>query len=331
MGKGIGRAVNIGLKKEAVRGTAETTADLWVRTSDLVIDEMREVLFDESTIGTISDSMQAKVVKEWVEGSFTMPLTRKSSPLILAALIGGTSASAAAGETTIYDHTFVVMESAQHQALTIFVNDPLGGQDYKYANGMIKSVEVKYGVGKYPEMKVDFIAQKGTTATLTTSFTTADTIFRPQDLTFKKASAVGGLSGATAIPLKSASIKVEVNVESDDVLGTVTPADFLNKHLVITGSLEALWANESDFRTTFNAGTAQAIQLKLIDLSTLMGVASTTPKLEFTFPQAYFQSLTRAMKLNDFVAQTLAFKAVYDMTTSKQISGGFTNDVASYA
>lgn len=329
MSKGIGRAVNIGFKKEAVRGTAETSADLWARTSDLVIDEMRDLVFDESTVGTISDSMQAKVTKEWVEGSFTLPITRKTTPLILASIIGGTGAALASGETTIYDHTFSELQSSQHQALTIFVNDPLGGQDYKYANGMIKSVEVKFGVGKYPEMKVDFIAQKGATATLTTSFSATDSIFRPQDLTFKKASAVAGLSGATAIPLKSASIKIELNVESDDVLGTITPADFLNKHMVVTGSVEALWQNETDFRNTFNAGTAQAVQMKLVDASTTIGIA-TTPKIDFTFPQAYFQNLTRAIKLNDFVTQTLAFKAVYDLTTSKQISGGFTNDVASY-
>lgn len=329
MSKGIGRLLQVGIAKETVRGTSETAATYYIPFSEAEVAEKDERITDEQSYGIIEAGISESIVKQWAEPSITAPIGDKHFGLILYATFGGLSTGANADASgTIKDHTFSVGQSAQHQALSLFLDDPLGGQDYKFALGVISSLEINYEQGKFLEYKASLMAKKGATATLTPS-TTTENRFLPQHLTFKVATNLAGLTAASATVLKTLSVNIEKNLEQDTVLGNIAPADFLNKQFAITGTVEAIWQNESDFKTAALAGTQKAMRIDCINTGVTIGTAA-NPRFKLDFAKVYFSELSVPIKINDVMLQTLKFTAYYSPSDTSMVSALLTNAVASY-
>jgi len=327
MSKGIGNLIQIGIAKETTRGTAESAATYWIPWAELSVDEKDKRVIDEATIGVIEDSVGQSIVSQWSEATLKAPVGDKHLPLILLSTLGNISSALKSGETAVYEHTLSVLQSAQHPSLTLFSNDPLAGADYAYPLGVVKSFQLDYELEKFVEYTVEFIAKKGSSATLTPA-TTTEHRFLPQNLTFKIATNKSGLDAASATSIKKLTLKIEKNVEPDDVLGSTDPADFLNKQFSITGELEAIWQNESDFKTAALAGSTKAMRIDLVG-SDSIGVAS-SPRLKIDLDKVIFEPIERTISLNDLVIQRVAFKAYYDTANSSMVSMVVTNEVASY-
>ena len=329
MSKAIGRLAQLGIAKETVRGTPETAASFWIPWKDLTIDEVQEDIINQESYGVIEDSFSRDISRQYMKGSLTAPISDKHFGLILLNVLGAVSTGDNAdSDASIKDHTFTVAQSAQHQALSIFLDDPAGGQDYKHALGMIETLEISYELGQYITYKIDFKAKKGATATLTPA-TSTENRFTHKHVTFKLASALSGLTAASAVTIKSFKLVIKTNLEDDFVLGSVDPADFLNKNLSIEGSVTALWQNESDYKTAFLANTNKAMRIDIANTDVTIGT-SANPLIRIDLAKAYFTELGRAFKLNDLIMQDLKFKAVYSSGDSKAITCLVTNAQASY-
>lgn len=329
MSKGIGKLFQVGIAKEATRGTAEAAATYWIPWSEMAIEERDEKVIDEQSRGVIEDSVGSDVVRKWAEGSFRAPLADKHFGLILLSALG-TVATADNPDTdpSVKDHTFTVGQSAQHQSLTLFLDDPLAAQDYKHALGVLTSLEINYEQQKYIEYNAGYKAKRGATATLTPANTTENR-FLPQHLTFKTAATKSGLDAAAAKSLKSLRLSIEKNIEDDYVLGSADPADFLNKLIAIEGEFEALWQNESDYKTDFITPNARALRLDLVNSGVTIG-ASANPQLRIDLAKCSFIELSRPLSLGDLVMQRIAFKAHYSISDTEMINAKLTNTVASY-
>ncbi len=329
MSKGIGRLIQFGIAKETSRGTPESTATYWVPFSELDINEKFSLVNDDQSRGVIEDAVGQSKVKEWAEGTVKAPIADKHFPLILYSILGSLSTGDNAdSDATIKDHTITVAQSSQHQALSLFIDDPLGAQDYKHGNGAVTSLEITYELNKFLDYTLGLKAKKGATATLTPSATTENR-FLPQHLTFKLASSYSGLGAASAMNIKSLTLKIDQNIEDDDVLGSSTPSDFLNKQFSIEGTFEALWQNESDYKTAALATTAKAMRLDLKNTDVTIGNAA-NPQIRIDLAKVIFKEITRPVKVNDLVRQTLSFKAHYSISDTLMISVLATNAVASY-
>lgn len=322
--KGIGRLIQFGVAKETTRGTSEATAQYYIPVNELNTDEKDEKVVENQSLGVIEDSNNQLIVKQWAEHTVKAPLTDKTFGLFLLNLLGTETKTLKAGETVVYDHAFSVAQSAQHQALSLFVDDPLANQDYKYALGMCESLEIAYERGKIVEYTAKLRSKKGGTATLTPSVT-AENVFLPQHCTVKFASTQAGLDAASAVSVKSIKLKIDQNLETDDVLGSLTPADFLNKQISIEGSVELLW-NAETYKTLTVGATPQAMRIDLIH-TTGIGTSS-YPELKIDLYKVILKELTRAIALNDFVSQTFTFKAHYSASDSKMIVATLTNLLA---
>jgi len=321
--KAIGRLVNLGIGKETTRGTA-VAPTYWLFKTELNYQEKFEQAIEESSVGVIADSVGAEIVKKWAEGSFGGDIKDKSFGLILLALFG--SVASAVKETTAYNHTFSLLGSAQHPSLTLGIDDPW--QDYQFALAMIESLEIRYERGKFISYTANFKSKKGATGTLTATYTTENS-FRPQDFVFKMAANLAGLDAASAVTIKSATLRFEKNLEIDDVLGSVDPADILNKQFVCTGTIEALFDDEATFKTVTLGDTAKALRLDIINTSVMIG-ASSNPELKIDLAKVKFSEITRATPIGDLVKQTLAFKAFYSLSDSKLFNCVLTNTATSY-
>jgi hypothetical protein len=74
-------------------------------------------------------------------------------------------------------------------------------------------------------------------STLTPS-ATSQYLFLPQHFAFKIAATQADLDAASEVSIKSAKLSINHNIEDDDVLGTLSANDFLNKQLTIEGQIE---------------------------------------------------------------------------------------------
>lgn len=325
MTKAIGRLVNLGIGKESTRGTA-VAPTYWLFKSDLNYQEKFEQAVEDSSVGVIADAIDAQITKKWAEGSFGGDIKDKSIGLILLSLFGSVSSALKSGESIVYEHTFSLGNSAQHPSLTLGIDDPW--QDYQFALAMIEGLEIKYERGKFVAFSANFKSKKGATATLTASYS-AENSFRPQDFTLKMASNLSGLGAASATTIKSATLKFEKNLEIDEVLGSVDPADILNKQFSCIGTIEAIFEDEATFKTIALADTAKALRFDIKNASVTIGTSS-DPELQIDLAKVKFSEITRAAPIGDLVKQTLGFKAFYSLADSKMFSAILTNLAVSY-
>ena len=329
MSKGIGRLFQVGIAKETTRGTAISTAAYWIPFSELALEEKDSKIVDDQSYGVIEDSQNQTITKQWAEGKMKAPIGDRHFPLILLSVLGSLSTTTNADASgNVRDHTITVAQSAQHQSLTYFLDDPLSGADYKNANGVIENLEIHYDMGKFLEYNITVKTQKGASTTNSPA-TTVENRFLPQHVTFKLASAYSGLGAASAQVIKMLSLKFENNIEDDYVLGSLSPADFLNKQFTISGTLEAMWQNESDFKTFVLAGTYKAMRIDIVNTDVTIGT-SARPEVKIDLAKVIFEPVTRPIKVNDMVKQQLNFKAHYSQTDSKMVQIVVTNLITSY-
>jgi len=323
MSKFTGAQVNIGAAKEAVRGTAEASATFYIPNTSLSVDDKIETVQDENTLGVIEDIQGISTVHKSAEGEFEGKIGDKSIGLFLYALLG---AKAVSGPTdSAYTHTFTVAQSAQHQSLTIFQDDP--NQDYKYANAMIKSFDLMCELGKFVTYKIGWLSKIGATATLTPSYA-AENTFLPQHGTFKIASTAAGLGAASATVIRNIRLNVSKNLQEDNAIGNIGPVDILNTRLAIEGELELVF-NDETFKTQLIADTVQAMRIELNNSDVLIGSTS-TPKLTIDLNAVKFSEFTRNYSNKDITTATVKFKAYYKLADTKMVTMTLINAQTSY-
>lgn len=334
--RGIGKQLQIGFAKETSRGTAKTLASFWLAVDDWAIEERYQNAVDVETYGVIEDSVSQTRVKNWSEGTVKFPISGSSSAVLFLSLFGTDTPTTHSGETTVFDHTITVAQTVQHQSLTTFVHDPIATAsgataDYTYANSVVHKIDIDYSLGNFVTATASIKAFAGSAAAVV--FVPSQTIedrFVPQYMTFKVASTFSGLAGASAIKIKSAKVTIDDNVEDDDVLGSVSPRDFLNKEFKIEGTIEAIWENESDFKVAALANTAQAMRLDLLNSDVNLGIVPSHPQFRIDLYKTYITEFSRPVKIKDVMYQTLKFKAAYDTTNAVMAKVLFVNTVAAY-
>lgn len=328
MAKGIGRLTGFGIARETTRGTSPGSATFWLPFMEAALEEKFENALDESTIGVIEDSIGATRVKEWAEGNVKALITDRTFPLVLYAVLGSLSTAAGSPEAGTNTHTITVGQSAQHQSLSFYIDDPLSGQDYTHALGVVQSLEIIYEAGKPLEFSATLKSKKGATASFASSSNTENR-FTHKHLAFKLAANLAGLGAASAQNIRMLTLKINQNIEDDPALGSLAPVDFLNKQFTIEGTVEAIWQNESDFKTFVLAGTQKAMRLDLKNTDVIIGTV-TNPQLTIDLAKVIFKEITKPFKANDVVKQTLSFKAHYSTADSKMITISAVNATSSY-
>lgn len=393
--KGIGRLVQVGIKKEATRGTAESSAAYWTPWIDLDLDEKKEFAVDDQSYGVIEDNTQLSEVKKWAAGSISGNVHDKTIGPILQAMFGGYAVSGPSDSA--YTHTFTIGQSAQHQSLTFFLHDPLAAQDYSYALGVVEKLELTAELKKFIAFNAAIKTLSGAAQSNFTPSTTTENRFLPQFMAAKFALNYAGLQGTltatgtaattvnvtglsinaltnlkvgmgvsgTSVPagatvaaivsataftlsaattgavgtmtftpvtiaLKSAKITFNSNVEDQEVLGNLAPADFLNKEFSVEGSFEAIYRNNSDFKDQFMGPYPLAIQLDMTNSDVLLG-SSSRPRLYVDMPKCTIQELGRPFKVGDLIYQTIAFKAPYSVSDTLLAKAVLINAVSTYA
>lgn len=324
MAKFLGRTADIGIAKEGTRGTAEAAAAFWIPKLSMSYDDGIEQAIDESSLGVIADSADAKVIGKFATGDLEGYIGDKSIGLLLLSALGTVNTTGPA-ETSVYTHAFTVDQSAQHDSLTIFLDD--ANQDYKYALGMIDSLQIDAELGQFAKFSASFRSKAGETATLTPSYT-AENRFLPQHITLKYAADEDDLGTGTAVSVRAVNLTISKNIEDDRKLGSLDPVDILNKQLSIEGSMELVF-DANTFKTEMLADTAKAIRLELTNSDVTIGT-TLKPKITIDLAKVKFSQFERNYANDEIVTATVSFKAFYSTTESEMITVDLVNEQASY-
>lgn len=324
MAKFIGRIADVGIAKEAVRGTAETAATFYLPKISVSLDDKFEQAIDESSIGVINDSPNAQIVGKFAEGEIEGNIYDKSFGLLLLATMGTVSTSGPS-QTTVYTHAFSVQQDAQHDSLTLFLEDP--NQDYKYPLAVIDKLDIDIALGQYAKYVAAFRSKKGETATLTPSYVPQNH-FLPQHGTLKTATNLAGLTAASTIDIRSVKLSIMNNVEDDRKLGSIDQADILNKQFAVEGSIELVF-NDNTFKTDALADTAKAMRIRLTNSDVTIG-SSLNPQITFDLAKVKFSNFERVYDNDGVVTATVDFKGFYSLTDTSMITVELINETSSY-
>jgi hypothetical protein len=172
----------------------------------------------------------------------------------------------------------------------------------------------------------------GVTGTNVPANTTVAAIVSSAAFTLSQATtgAVGTMTFTpVTIALKSAKLTINANVEDQEVLGSLNPADFLNKEFSVEGTMECIYQNNSDFKDQFMGPYPLAIRLDIKNTDVTLGTA-TNPELILDMPKCTIQELGRPFKVKDLVYQTIKFKALYSVTDTLMLKATLTNIVNGY-
>lgn len=318
----IGRKIEVGIGKEASRGT-KVTPSFWVPKYEVNIQDKKKYIDNEQSIGVIADTDGSAIVQEWAEGDITGKIASDNFGLFLLATLGNSFSTDK--ETTVKDHTFELLNSNQHQSLTIECKND--NEQLAYALGVINALKITADVGKFVEFSASFFAKKGVASSSTPAYS-SENEFIAKNASVKFADTLSGLDSASSTPMKSVELSIEKNIEPEDVLGSNEPLNYFNKQTSIEINIESLYT-DTTLEAYFKNGTSKAMRIDIINSDVTIG-ASSNPALRIDLPKVSFPDWALSGANDELVAQTLKLKAHYSQSDSKFITAILTNETYSY-
>lgn len=305
MTKFISRRGILGLAVEATRGTA-VNPTFFVPYSSISFADRTDTAREEQGLGVVADSDSNYITLKRGEGEIEAQLYDKALGAILTGVFG---ASPSSGGGPPYTHTYTLSQTNQAKSLSIYWEDP--DRDYLFRLGMLNSLSLSVEPSGLVNWTIGFMSKAARDWTdQTQNFTSLGAKWLHQHLQVRLAAAVGSLSGATPISLKSLELNINKNTVYDSVMGTVEPEDILNQQLSIDGSIE-LNLEDDTYRNYMLNGTYRAMEIKLD--------GGTSSILTLQFPRVDFSEWEPDYTLNEIAKQTINFKCNYDAANALDI------------
>lgn len=322
MARKIGRLIDVGIAKEATRGTV-VAPTFWLPKLEFDFDDKDENVDNESSYGVIHRISDNEIVQKYAEGNISGKVMDQSFGLILSALAGTSPSSAANADTSgnVYDHTYTPAKTSnQHQSLSISVKD--ADLDLDYALGMLQSCSLQYQINDFFLFEAGFTSKVSASGTNTVAHT-AENEFLPRHAVIKRATTEAGLGGASASEIRSATIEFNKNAVRTQVLGSDDVDDILNTGDEITINLE-VYHEGTTYKDLWQNRTENAFRFTVDNTDVTIGDAD-TPELQIDFPRCKIVSWEREKGNDDISIETMEIKVLYDVSAGKAWDAVLTN------
>lgn len=324
-----GEDINLGLGIETVRGTPVAPA-IWVpaRTASSIGPRVDKVNVRETRSTKVS-SQGSEVVKSMAGGALEFNVRSKSIGYILKSLLGSVSSGAVSGQSGAYDHVFTILPNTpQHPSLTMALARG-AKQHYEYALGLAGSAEIKITPDDLVNATAEFLASvEAEHASYTPSFGSDDPYFRHQDVAIRIADDLAGLTGATPIKVKEASISIDNKARDNQNVSEENPGDIIATDFEIGGNLSMDYLDDT-YHDIFKAGTYKALKISMVNTSVVIGT-NTNPAIHIELPKFSLASYDEDRPIDDIVTQGLGIMAHYSLADAMAIRITVRNTKANY-
>lgn len=319
-----GKLASIGIGKESTQGTA-VTPTFWVPVMKKEPGIVAEYANDESDYGNIMDTVTGDVVYSKGEPAFEGVVYDKSFGLLLLSALGAVSTGADTPEAGVNTHTFTLDNDVDHPSLTVAFKD--ANQDYCIPYSKLTSLELdfqKRGLIKY---NAKFMGQKKESDSNTVAYT-VENHFNSTHFSFKLATTVAGLAGASAIDVISFKMSFEKEIVENDALGSAEPVDIYNTKQECKVEFEMIMKNTT-YQALYEAGTIQALKVALVNDDVTIGSA-TNPSLTITLDRLQLQEMDGGYDNGEIVKKKFTGKVHFDAAAGSGITAVLVNTQASY-
>lgn len=319
------RTFNIGVGKETTRGTKVTPA-IWLKPTSEDYNDQVDVVATERSMGVIEDSDDQVVVKNYSSGTIAGEVFDKSFGYIILATLGKITTVEKVGDSGVYDHKGEILQSSQHPSLTLDIKR--GDIEHKaYPLCVVENLKISSAVNEYVVYEVGLKGKKGEASTTTPSYV-IENYFLAKNIAVKLSDTYAGIGSAVAIDVKSLELNISKNIEDKDLLSVDGPSDFLNKQIVIEGTIEMFFSSVYERDYALN-GTTKAMQIVMENSGVTIG-ATSHPKIVINLAKVKFSDAPIKGANNDLASVELSFKGFYSQTDSKSIEIILTNTQATY-
>ena len=320
----IGRQIDFAVAPEAVRGTAEATAEKTIRkvTCNLIPRAERKV--DDTGFGRLEDAERIRTVRRWSEGDIESIVHVDPLGYFLLSLYGDVVSSLVAG--SVYDHVFTLDQTLQHPTLTLFVKDGEVSQR-KIPNGVVGSLGLNATTDDYLRFTASFMGKESVTDA--SSFPALDTEydFISRDIVVKIADTEAGLTSATALKLKTLNLNINGNIEADYIFGDLSPEDIYNKEFSIEGEFTRNF-NDETFKDLYEGDDFKYMSITITGEADLG--SGNHPTITVLLNKIQVQDWNRESSAGDLSTETVSFKAFLNTTDTQQSEITLRNLTAEY-
>lgn len=323
----IGRRQSVGIGLESTRGTG-VAPTYWLNCLSFSHKDVPSRAMSEAGFGGIWGGDQAPKTMEHGEGEMEIEIGDQSFGAILQAVFG-TTVTTGPADTAAYTHTYSLQNDNQHDSLSIHTIDPIG--QLLFEMSMIDTFEMVIEQNAIIRATIGFISKGSASSSDQTASYSAEKKFVGRNLTFKIAATTGDLAAASAISLKSLTLRVEKNVEAQSVLSTVQPEDILNKRFNITGEIVLNYEDRTWLDYVKDASD-KAVRIDLTHADTITGCATTKYQFTLDLSKVAFEAWDPDLAMDEVTTQTLTFTALYDAGSNDNVINSCTliNGVVSY-
>ncbi|MEC5150870.1 phage tail tube protein [Cryobacterium sp. GrIS_2_6] len=321
----IGRRESIGVGIETVPGTG-IAPQAWQRHLALTLDPKTTVVQNKSAMGRIEDINDSAVTEEWVEGSINGKVTDLTIGYFLANIFGSVAPALHPTETTVYDNTFSVSSSAIPPSLTFARVSPVRSR--RFAMGTLTDLEIDIKQNDWIQITATVTAKSGVTSTETVAYANENE-FTSKHAVTKIAANIAGLTGATALQIKSLKLKISRKAERFTPVGVIDPISFDPNSWGVTGTIVTRYTDTTLEDIAF-LNTSQALSIAIVNTDVTIGTAS-NPGLVLTAPKVRFSPMTLDNKLDQTLSSTYNFTCELDLISGYMLKAILTNTQNGYA
>jgi hypothetical protein len=231
-----------------------------------------------------------------------------------------------AGETTVYDNTFTTNQNQVGVPTLTFARvNPVVSRRYAFGNLVDYQLDAK--TGGYVTFNGSVMANAGASASDTATYT-SENLFTSKHVTAKYASTVSGLTGASALPLKSVQLKIARKLDRFTPLGVIDPTAWDTGTWSVSGQF-VLRYTDTTLEAIALANTLEAMSISIANTDVTIG-STTHPTLTFTMPQVRFTPITLDTNLDQVMSQTINFTAELSQSATYMAQAVLTNTKNGY-
>lgn len=322
----IGRRVPVGLGLESTPGTEVAPTD-WIRQTKLGFQRKSTTVQNDSAVGRNEKVSDSATVEQWAEGNLEGYVGDLTIGYLLYNMFGSvTTANNADVSNSVKDHTFSVAQTQVTKTLTVVRKDPLTTRRHGFAT--IEQLDITGAAGEYVKFTASLKAKAGVTSSDSAAYATTENGFTAKHVTVKLASNTAGLTGATALGVKSFKLTLKRSVDAYFVAGSLDPAAFNTGAWEASGEMVLMYA-DTTLESTWFANTQQAMSLAIKNTDVTIGTAA-NPALTFTAPKVRLNTFSMSDDMDNVVEQTVGFYCELDLTSGNAIQALLTNLSTAY-
>ncbi len=327
----IGRRLSIWVGKESVAGT-KVAASYWIAKETGIITPLTEKMRDTNAIGRIEQIAWSNIVKESSEIEMSGIARDQSLGLLLYSTFWALSTVANADVSwNVYDHTFSVSNTNNHQSLTVWAVDPVNTADSKseYATfWMINTFEIEAIAGDYVKFNASMMAQKMEDDTNVSPSFLSENVFTNAHATVKFADTEAWLTGAPTIELSRVRLSLEKNALDYQALWTTDLSKVLNQALIVSGDLDIIY-NDKTYRDLARTDLKKYMQINIKNTNVTIWTAA-NPEINIIMNQVALEEWSKTDDVDWITTQTFGFTCEYNKADTEALTFKLTNLVTSY-